>query len=73
MTTLSEHQVEEEKRLSEIENKIECIQQKLDTISLEISDLVTAWKAASWLVSMVKWIAGVAVAFTAIITFVKGK
>lgn len=60
-----EHQTDEH-RLTEIEIK-------LDKLSTDVEDLVAAWKAASWLVSVVKWLGGMAIAATAIITFMKGK
>ena len=70
---LIEHQLEEEKRLLEIENKIENLERKIDTLTTDISDLVAAWKAANWLVGLVKWIGGLAVAVTAIATVIKLK
>ncbi len=53
-------------RLTEIETK-------LDKLALDVEDLVAAWKAAAWLVSVVKWLGGLAIAGTAIVTFMKGK
>ena len=73
MTTLQEHQIEEEKRLLEIENNIKELEKKIDQLSLDVSDLVSAWKAAGWIVSVVKWLGGLAIAGTAIITFMEGK
>lgn len=55
----------DESRLIEIEHKLE-------KLSADVEDLVSAWKAASWLVSLVKWVGGIAVAITAIVTLVKG-
>jgi hypothetical protein len=52
-------------RLKEIENKLE-------KLSGDVEDLVSAWKAASWLVSVVKWVGSIAVALTAIISLSKG-
>lgn len=71
-TELQEHQLKEEIRLLEIEQNIKALEEKIDTLSQDVSDLVSAWKAASWLVSLVKWIGGIAVAVTAIITLIKG-
>jgi len=48
------------------------IERKLDKLSTDVEDLVSAWKAASWLVSVIKYVGGVAVALTAIFTLVKG-
>ena len=69
---LQEHQMKEEKRLLEIEQNIKSLEEKIDTLSKDVTDLVSAWKAASWLVSLVKWIGGIAVAVTAILTLLKG-
>ena len=56
----------EDHRLTEIEIK-------LDKLTSDVEDLVAAWKAAAWLVSVVKWLGGLAFAGTAIITFMKGR
>jgi hypothetical protein len=56
----------EDHRLTEIEIK-------LDKLTADVEDLVAAWKAAAWLVSVVKWLGGLAIAGTAIITFMKGR
>jgi len=69
---LYQHQLAEEKRLLEIEQNIKSLEDKIDTLQKDVSDLVSAWKAASWLVSLVKWVGGIAVAATAIITLLKG-
>ena len=69
---LQEHQLKEEIRLLEIEQNIKALEEKIDTLSQDVSDLVSAWKAASWLVSLVKWVGGIAVAVTAIVTLLKG-
>lgn len=72
MDRLTEHQVAEEKRLLEIENSIKELESKIDTLTTDVSELVAAWKAASWLVSLIKWVGGIAVAVTAIVTLLKG-
>lgn len=56
----------DDQRLTEIESK-------LDKLATDVEDLVAAWKAAAWLVSVVKWLGGLAIAGTAIVTFMKGK
>ena len=56
----------ENHRLTEIEIK-------LDKLTADVEDLVAAWKAAAWLVSVVKWLGAMAIAGTAIVTFMKGK
>lgn len=69
---LLEHQLKEEKRLLEIEQKLKSLEDKIDTLTIDVQDLVSAWKAASWLVSAVKWVGGFAVAATAIMAYVRG-
>lgn len=71
--SLTEHRIEEEKRLLEIENNIKQLEEKIDSLSTDVAELVAAWRAASWLVSTVKWLGGLVIAATAIITFMKGK
>lgn len=65
MTTQYDRRTDDQ-RLTEIETK-------LDKLALDVEDLVAAWKAAAWLVSVVKWLGGLAIAGTAIITFMKGR
>lgn len=72
MTNLNEYMLEEEKRLLEIENNIKDLEKKIDQLSVDVSDLVSAWKAAGWLVSAVKYVAGAAIAIGAIVTYLKG-
>lgn len=62
---ISENRISTDHRLTEIEIK-------LDKLTADVEDLVAAWKAASWLVSAVKWVGGIAVAVTAIVTLLKG-
>lgn len=69
---LTDHQLQEEKRLLEIEQKLKSLEDKIDSLTTDVQDLVSAWKAASWLVSAVKWVGGIAVAVTAIVTLLKG-
>ena len=72
MTDKIEHQIAEEKRLLEIENSIKELEGKIDTLTTDVSELVAAWKAASWLVSLIKWVSGLAVAGTTLYHLVKG-
>jgi len=69
---LIEHQLQEEKRLLEIETNIKSLETKIDLLATDVADLVSAWKAASWLVSLIKWAGGLAVATTAILALTKG-
>lgn len=72
MKNLNEYMLEEEKRLLEIENNIKDLEKKIDQLSVDVSDLVSAWKAAGWIVSAVKYLAGAAIAVGAIVTYLKG-
>lgn len=54
------------------EFRLKEIEIKLDKLTTDVEDLVTAWRAASWLVSLVKWVGGIAVAVTAITTLIRG-
>lgn len=72
MTNLNDHMLEEEKRLLEIENNIKDLEHKIDQLSRDVSELVSAWKAAGWLVSAVKYVAGAAIALGALVTYIKG-
>ena len=62
---ISENRRSDDQRLTEIEIK-------LDKLATDVEDLVAAWKAAAWLVGLVKWVGGIAVAITAILTLIKG-
>ena len=64
--TINHDRRTDDQRLTEIEIK-------LDKLTADVEDLVAAWKAAAWLVSVVKWLGGLAIAGTAIVTFMKGK
>lgn len=60
----------EERRLIQ-DAKLCEIETKLDKLSRDVEDLVNAWKAASWLVSMVKWVGGLSTAITATYLLIK--
>lgn len=70
---LLEYQLNEEKRLLEIEHTIKALELKIDTLSGSVSDLVSAWKAANIVVSFIKWVGGAATAVTALYTLLKLK
>lgn len=70
MTNVTERLLEE-KRLLEIETNIKALEEKIDLLTTDVSELVSAWKAAGWLVSVVKWIGGLAAAVTAVIVLFK--
>ena len=70
---LYQHQLAEEKRLLEIEQNIKALEAKIDTLTDNVSDLVSAWKAAEWLLSVIKWAGGLSTAVVAIYTLIKLK
>lgn len=49
------------------------IEEKLDKLTSEVEDLVSAWKAANIVVSFIKWVGGAATAITALYTLLKLK
>ena len=66
------HQLSEERRLTEIESEIKEVRAALTQLQSDVADLVSAWKAASWLVATTKWIGGIAISITAIAALLKG-
>lgn len=72
MDQLTEHQTFDERRLTDIDRDLKEMRAELTRLSDDVSDLVTAWKAANWIVSLVKWIGGIAMAVTAFLALVKG-
>ena len=58
--------------MNNTEDRLTKIETQLEKLTDEVEDLVTAWKAASWLVSVVKWVGSIAVALIAIISLSKG-
>ena len=73
MTQSTAHELNEERRLSEIEHRIKDLSGKIDVLSRDVEDLVTAWKAANWLVNLVKWAAAVSSAITVLFLLASGK
>lgn len=53
------------------DQKLEELEAKVEKLSLDIEDLVAAWKAASWFVGLVKWVSGIAAALLVIVSFYK--
>jgi len=72
MDQLTEHLISEEKRLLNMDNAIKDMRTEINRLSTDVSDLVSAWKAANWIVSLVKWLGGIAIAVTAFMTMLKG-
>lgn len=61
-TELQEHQLEEERRLGEIEHTLASLTTEMQELKTSVSELVTAWKAASWVISFVKGLGAISVA-----------
>jgi len=72
MDQITEHLISEEKRLLHMDNAIKEMRTEINRLSNDVSDLVSAWKAANWIVSLVKWLGGIAMAVTAFLALVKG-
>jgi len=72
MDQITEHLISEEKRLLHMDNAIKDMRTEINRLSNDVSDLVSAWKAANWIVSLVKWLGGIALAITAFMSLVKG-
>ena len=72
MNQLTEHQIFDERRLTDIDRDLKEMRAELTRLSDDVSDLVSAWKAANWIVSLVKWLGGIAIAVTAFMTMLKG-
>lgn len=64
--------IQEERRLLEIENKLQGLEDKIDILQGSVTNLLAAWNAANWLVNFIKWVGGLAVAVTAIVALLKG-
>ena len=73
MTQSTAHEINEERRLQEIEHTIKELGEKIDVLTRDVSDLVTAWKAANWVINFVKWAAGVSTAVTILYMLATGK
>jgi len=63
--------IEHDRRL--YDDRLAKIEAKLDTISQEVEELVSAWKAANLVVGFIKWAGGLSTAITAIYALLKLK
>jgi hypothetical protein len=72
MDKLTEHQVFEERRLTDIDRDIKEMRAEITRLSADVSDLVSARKAASFLLSVVKGLGAIAVAVGSVILLLKG-
>lgn len=68
-----EYRLEGEKRLTEIEHNVKKLEDKIDTLTKNVEDLVVAWKAANFVVGFIKWAGGLSTALIAIYTLIKLK
>lgn len=66
-------ELDNEKRLLEIEGQLEIISKDLQGLKASVKDLVSAWQAASWVISIVKGLGALAVAIATIYTLFTGK
>jgi len=73
MDQITEHLISEEKRLLHMDNAIKEMRTEINRLSNDVSDLVSAWKAANWLVNLVKWAAAVSSAITVLYLLASGK
>lgn len=70
-------ELEPERRNSDIEmvllrHDLEALTEKVDALTDQVHNLVTAWNTASNIVAFVKWLAGIATAIGVITAVVKG-
>ena len=72
MDPLIEQHVFEERRLTAIDRDIKEMRTELTKLSTDVSDLVSAWKAASFLLSVVKGLGAIAIAVGSITLILKG-
>ena len=70
---LHRHQLEEERRLSDIEEQLAKVVENQEKLQKDVKDLVIAWQAASWIVSIVKGIGAIAVAIGAAYALLTGR
>jgi diacylglycerol kinase len=61
----------QEVEIALLEQKVQALEDKVDTMSRDVRDLADAWKAAGTLVAFVKTVAAVVVAITVIIGSIK--
>ena len=72
MDKLTEHQVFEERRLTDIDRDIKEMRSEIARLSSDVSDLVSAWKAASFLLSVIKGLGAIAIAIGSVMLLLKG-
>lgn len=58
--------------MEDYEHRLATLEQKIDRLASDVEDLVTAWKAAAWLVGAVKWLGAISAALTSVYIATKG-
>lgn len=69
---LLDHIITEENRLVRMEEKINSLRVEITELKQAVEDIVTAWKAATFFLGVVKWVAGIGAGLLAILAFIKG-
>lgn len=67
-----ERRIEQDRRYHHVENEIEKLSQKIETLEASIKDLVEAWNSAGSVVKFVKYSAALITALAICWTAVKG-
>lgn len=69
---LLDHIVSEENRLVRMEEEIKSLRVEITELKQAVEDIVTAWKAATFFLGVIKWVAGIGAGLLAILAFIKG-
>lgn len=69
---LQEHYLNEESRLVRMEEEIKSLRKDISELKQSVDDIVTAWKAANFFLSLIKWVAGIGAGLVAILSIFKG-
>ena len=69
---LTEHRIEEEKRLASIESTIANVQKDLKELNESVKEMLAAWQAASLVLSFIKGLAALAASIGGVILLIKG-
>jgi len=72
MDPLTEHTIEAEKRWSSIDNDIKELKHDLARLAKDVSELVQAWQAATWLITLIKGAGAISVALAALYALFRG-
>ena len=69
---LLDHIITEENRLVRMEEEIKSLRVEITELKQAVEDIVTAWKAATFFLGVIKWVAGIGAGLLAILAFIKG-